>query len=158
MTLESNSDCDGESSPVSTPETEDDLLLDSEGSREECETSSRHSVPGNQPNNITVKNPTSPTTLVINSSPSTSSTANAQSACPKLPGDIASSPAFPPYNLQILSSQLLLFLGKLGHLTQHGTISIHGWSTPHKEMHVTVTAVNYLALELVPNVSNHLRR
>ena len=43
----SNSDCDGDSSPVSPPETEDDLLLDSEGSREEeCEMSLRHLVPG----------------------------------------------------------------------------------------------------------------
>ena len=58
-------DCDGDSSPVSPPETEDDLLLDSEGSHEECEMSS------------------------------TSSTARAQSACLKVLGDIASTPAFP---------------------------------------------------------------
>ena len=58
----------------------------------------RHSLPGNQTNNITVKNPSGPTTLVINSSPSnsTSSTSSVQSACPKVPDDIASTPAFPP--------------------------------------------------------------
>ena len=39
-------------------------------------------------------------------------------------------------------------------LTQHGIKFIHGWSIPYKEMHVTVTAVVCLALDLVPNVKN----
>ena len=91
------SSSDGDFSPVLPSETDEDPSeSDSEDLRVREGETSRHSVPGNQNNNITVQNPTGPTTLVINSSQSTSSTSRVQSACPKVPDDIASTPAFPP--------------------------------------------------------------
>ena len=91
------SSSNGDFNPVLPPETDEDSPeSELEDLCVEGETSPRRSVPGNQTNNITVKNPTGPTTLVINSSQSTSSTSRVQSACPKVPDDIASTPAFPP--------------------------------------------------------------
>ena len=97
----------GEGSSASESDSED-LCVDGETSLHPVS-----QLPGNQTNNITVTNPTGPTTLVINrlnnysvpstssantGSTSTGSTSIVQSACPKIkaPDDIASTPAFPP--------------------------------------------------------------
>ena len=61
------------SSPVLPPRTDKDSESDSQDLCVEGE-SSRNLLPGSQTNNISIKNLSAPTTLVINSSPSTSST------------------------------------------------------------------------------------
>ena len=112
------------------------------------------SVPGKQTNNITVKNPTGPTTLVINSFPSISSTSRVQLACPKVPDDIASMPAFPPVQPVNIKYPATLISGKARSFNP-AWYKVYPWlEYSIQRVHVTVTAVICLALDLVPNVKN----
>ena len=71
---------DGDYSPILPPGTDEDSSeLDSEDLCVEGETL-HHLLPGNQTNNITVKNPSGPTTLVINNSPSINTTSRLESS------------------------------------------------------------------------------
>ena len=138
----------GDFGPASPPGTlRDEDSSDSEGS---CETS-RHSVPGKQTNNITVKNPTGPTTLVINSFPSISSTSRVQLACPKVPDDIASMPAFPPVQPVNIKYPATLISGKARSFNP-ALYKVYPWL--EYSIQRDVTAVVCLALDLVPNVKN----
>ena len=113
----------------------------------------RHSLPGNQTNNITVKNPSGPTTLVINSSPSNTTSSTSTASCrPKVPDDIASTP-FPPVQPVNIKYPSTVISGKPRSFNP-AWYSVYPWLEYSIRMDACYCYSCCLALGLVPNVNN----